>query len=105
MKKNQLCLNCLKGKSILHPRLGYLPCRSCQNKTTIKPQRQEELPGESIKQQRKEYRDDMLQPWREGQLSKEYIEKHGTENIKVTPEEVKNAKNVWTGDLGDYYTD
>jgi len=47
----------------------------------------------------------MLQPWREGQLSKEYIEKHGTENIKVTPEEVKNAKNVWTGDLGDYYTD
>ncbi len=103
--KKILCLNCNKHKAVKHPRLGYLPCLSCQQKQRSTPQKQDELPGESIKQQRREFAPDMLQPWREGQLSKEYLDKHGTENIKVTPEEVKNAKNVWKGDLGDYYSD
>jgi hypothetical protein len=50
---------------------------------------------ESIKQQRREYQKSILQPRREGVLSKEYLDTYGTKGIKATPEEVKKAEPVW----------
>lgn len=95
-----ICANCNKNPAIHHPRFGYLPCSSCQNKTTIKPNQKQELTTDGIKDDRKKFKGDIVQPFRNGQLSKEYVDSVGTKYIKVTPEEVKNAKPVW--DL-DYY--
>jgi hypothetical protein len=52
-----------------------------------------------IREERVKYAKDIVQPWRNGQLSKEYIEHNGTKGIKVTPEQIKNAKYVWKGDV------
>jgi hypothetical protein len=53
------------------------------------------MTGEDIKTDRKVYKKDILQPFREGVLSKEYVEAYGAQGINVTPDEVKNAKSVW----------
>ena len=56
---------------------------------------------ESVENERKEYFNATLQPFRSGgELSKEYIEAHGTKGIDVTPEEVKRAKYVWRDLVG-----
>lgn len=48
-----------------------------------------------IKEQRSSYLADILQPRRDGVLSKEYLETFGSLGIQATPEEIKNAKYVW----------
>jgi hypothetical protein len=100
MMKKILCLNCNSNPAVKDERLGILPCLTCQQKTNV-ISKQVELTTDSIKEQRKAFKPDIRQPWREGQLSKEYLEEHGTKYIKASEEEVKNAKNVWS-DL-DYY--
>jgi hypothetical protein len=52
------------------------------------------VPNE-IKEQRREYFGSILQPYREGELSREYVERYGTKGIKATPEQVKKAKYTW----------
>jgi hypothetical protein len=72
-------------------------------KKVIKDRTYEFVP-DHIKEERVEYRNQTVQPFRNGQLSKEYVELYGTKYIEVTQEEVKNAKYVWDRDLpGDYY--
>ncbi len=95
------CLNCGLYEAIKHETLGFLPCKRCQNLTHLVPQKQIELTTQEIKDSRKEFEPDIVQPWREGELSKEYLQRHGTKYIKATPEEIKNARNVW----GGYYID
>src|SRR3984957_1556884 len=102
VKSVSKCANCEINEAIKDPRFGYLPCTRCQNKTTIKPSPKQELTTDAIKNDRKEFRKDIVQPFRNGQLSKEYVESVGTKYIKVTDEEVKAAKPVWD-DL-DYYS-
>lgn len=97
------CLNCNKNKASKDPRFGYLPCKYCRDKSTAKPQKPQELTTDAIKNDRKEFKKDIYQPFRNGQVSKEYLEAHGTKYIKVTDEEVKTAKNQWS-DL-EYYGD
>lgn len=97
-----ICLNCNNESAIKHPRFGWMPCLNCQNRTTIKPQKPQELTTDAIKSDRKEFKKDIVQPWRNGQLSKEYVDAVGTKYIKATPEEIKNAKPVWEH---DYYSD
>lgn len=63
------------------------------------PDHQIEVTTNDIKQQRQEYAKSIVQPWRDGYLSKEYLDVHGTKGIKVTPEEVKSAQNVWTEEI------
>ena len=59
-----------------------------------KPTRTEFMP-ERVKDQRKEYFNSIVQPFRQGELSKEYIDAHGTEGIEATMEEIKKAEDVW----------
>jgi len=54
-----------------------------------------EFTTDSIREQRKEFAKDIIQPFRHGQLSKEYVEAWGTKHLNVKPEEVKKAKNTW----------
>lgn len=98
------CPNNCGNAAIIHPTYGVIPCSSCQTKPHNRPNNTIEFTSESIKLQRRERKDDIIQPFRKGELSKEYIEKYGTKRLKVTPEEIRKAKNVWNGsDIGGYY--
>lgn len=88
-----LCIICSKNPAIKHPQWGYLPCISCQKgKRLTMPV---EFTLDSVKQSRKEYARDIIQSSRDGVLSKERLDAYGTRGLKVTPEQVKNAKYVW----------
>ena len=54
-----------------------------------------EIEPESIKEDRKKYFNAVVQPFRSGELSREYVEAHGTKGLSVTKEEVKKSKYVW----------
>jgi hypothetical protein len=60
----------------------------------FKPSHPEFVP-QRIKDDRVTNFNSLMQPFRGGELSKEYVEKYGTKRLKVTPEEVKKAKHVW----------
>lgn len=57
---------------------------------------------ERIREDRAAHKLDIIQPFRDGELSKEYIDQYGTKGITVSEEDVKNAKPVWN-DLGYYH--
>ncbi len=92
-----------RNEGIIDPQYGLIACLSCREKTTRMSERTYEFVPEHIKEERKEFKDQTIQPFRNGVLSKEYIDMYGTKHITATEEEVKNAKNVWGRDLGDYY--
>jgi len=98
-----ICSNCEKFPATKDSRFGYLPCYLCRNKNTLKPSPKQELTTDAIKNDRKEFKKDIYQPFRGGEVSKEYLDANGRDGIKVTDEEVKNARNLW-GD-GEYYQD
>lgn len=93
------CPVCRQENAILHPAYGILPGEKC-NERRRKENRLPDIPiemvGESIKRERKEYAKSIVQPYRRGELSREYLEAYGTKGIKATPEEVKKAKYVWS---------
>ena len=96
MKK---CPNCQNYPAIIDPVYGVTECEVCRKKKT-KFNRVVEFTTESIQQQRREYGKDRLQPFRDGIVSKEYLEQYGRTGINVTDEEVKNAKYVWKDTKG-----
>ena len=60
----------------------------------FKPTKAEFLP-ERVREDRRVYAKDLIQPFRDNTLSKEYVDTYGTSNLDVTDKEVRNAKNVW----------
>ena len=102
------CLLCGKEKAIKHPLYGFLPGLNCQKKQRSyqKVGITAEITTSQIKEDRKKYKTDLTQPFRGGELSKEYVEaypdrvKEMVKEKHVTESELKNAKNIW--DL-DYY--
>ena len=52
------------------------------------------VPGH-VTDDRKEHFNATLQPFRDGKLSKEYVEAHGTEGINATDKEIRTAKDRW----------
>jgi hypothetical protein len=93
-----MCPNCQTNKGTTHALYGVLPCNECTTRqnTYNLPSVQVEMTGEIIKQERKDFARSIIQPFRAGELSKEYIDMYGTKSISVTEEEVANAKEVWT---------
>ena len=71
-----------------------MPCIDCQREEerTSKPRLGYEFTTDNIRSERREYDKDILQPWHNGALSKEYVEEYGTTGIEATKEQVKNAK-------------
>ena len=94
------CLVCQKNEAQTHPSLGVLPCVPCQDKDQKieKPKRGREFTTNAIKESRKEYAKDTVQPFRGGVVSKEYIDLYGSESLGVSKQDIKNARNVW-GDV------
>lgn len=104
------CLNCHKGKAIIHPRLGILPCIDCQTKQAsyIKPGAFTEFTTDDIKQQRGEFADDIEQTHYKGALNKRWVEIYGKEAAKkrgFSDEEIKHAEYVMDGVGLRYYND
>lgn len=89
-----LCIVCQSKPAIKHPSLGYLSCLTCRT-TNKKPTLPYEFQLDSVKQSRREYDKDILQSSRDGVLSQERLDTYGTRGLKVTPEQVKNARYVW----------
>ena len=91
------CPQCGKNKAKVDPQYGVLPCSVCQEMTSQgpRPKRGPEFTRETIKEGRREYFRDALQPFRGDILSKEYLEEFGTKGIKPTKKQLKNARYVW----------
>ena len=67
------------------------------------PSTQSEFMPDRVRDDRREYFNSTIQPFRQGELSKEYIDLYGTDSVNVSKYEIKKAKNVWT-DLEGYNT-
>lgn len=90
MKRN-LCPICQKNPARNHSMYGLTACSMCAQGVTTAS-----APGvetEDIREQQKSHSDDMLQPYREGVLSKEYVDKYGTKHLDI--QEGETPKNVW----------
>ncbi len=88
------CPSCNERESPIHPQYGVVWCEECKKKYK-RIGKSIEIVDESTKEDRKKYFKSLLQPYRRGQLSREYIEAHGTKGINPTPEEVRKSKHVW----------
>ena len=95
------CPRCQKGKAI-NSQYGWTPCKTCQNieQTYSKPHLGFEFTTDNIRDQRLAYRRDILQPFHNGVLSKEYLEEYGTSGIKVSKNQIKNAKYTYKDTKG-----
>lgn len=95
---------CEVGEAINHKHYGILPCSDCQARqiNIKKPDVQIEFTSNEIKEGRKQHFKSIIQKYRDGQLSKEFVEAY-PERAKAmvkegihTEKEIKNAKNVWS---------
>ena len=80
-------------------------CSKCKEELRLKPMgKVHEWTTDEIKDGRKKYEKELLQPFREGQLSKEYADAYPEQTkgmVKegiLTEKQVRRAKNVWHGD-------
>ena len=96
-----LCPVCHNVEAKKHPTIGVLPCANCQQRQNSKLKDPVEFTSEEIKEQRKQFRDEIIQPFRSNEPSKEYIDKYGYKSIGLTKEQADKAKNVWDN---DYYS-
>ena len=100
------CPVCNTNKATKDKQLGILPCKSCQTRQSgfKKPNTQVEFTSEDIKEGRKEHFGSIVQKYRDGQLSKEFVDRYPERARAMvkekihTEKEIKNAKNVW-GDI------
>ena len=98
------CTRCGKGKAIRDSQLGILPCNKCQKEEESfnKPELGPEFSTDSIKEGRREYYKDAIQPFRDGIFSAEFYDEYGTTGVKVTKEQIKNRKYVWKDTAGHW---
>lgn len=91
-----LCPHCQKNEAVIHPQYGVTWCDDCNRKKEVwhKIPWPEFVP-DSTKEDRKKYFKSALQPFRSGELSREYVETYGTKGIKVSQDQIRKAKNVW----------
>jgi len=105
-----ICLNCNRNEGLFTHPIGWTYCQECQDKHKADRIKETiEVTSDGIKEDRKVYKTDILQPFRESSLSKEYVTKY-PESVqqmvregRVSREEVKNAKPVWVEN--QYYKD
>lgn len=81
-------------------------CKGCNaNKQDFGRAKWPEFVPQSIRDGRKKYSKELLQPFRQGQVSKEYLDAYPTQRegmIKegiITEHQANTAKNVWHNDI------
>lgn len=102
------CPSCNINPAVKDKYWGILSCQSCRDSQAEgKPGLNIEVTTEEIRTDRKIYKTDIRQPFRQGELSKEFVEEHPQtvnqmlKEGRITPTEVKNARKVWLED--EYY--
>lgn len=101
-----LCAKCQKNEAIMTLAYGPVWCQDCQN--SDQGQRLtgtlHEFTTDNIREGRKKYRKELLQPYRQGEFSKEYrdaypeIAKDMVKEGVITQRQFDKAKEVWRGD-------
>lgn len=94
-----LCPVCFEHSVEKHPIYGILPCLNCKaRRDNLKsPDHLVEFTTDSIRQGRKEYARDIIQPFRGNEASKEFMDAYPEKAKKIyNKKEIKNIKNVWT---------
>ena len=95
------CPNCNKRRALVHKTYGVTFCKTCQlNEDFDKPRQGTEFTTDRIRDDRREYGRDILQPYHGETLSKEYLQEYGTTGIEATKEQIKNAKYTNKGQKG-----
>jgi ribosome-binding protein aMBF1 (putative translation factor) len=98
-----ICLICGKGNSINIQPYGLMPCLDCQKRqrNLTKPKQAIEVTTSQIKEDRKIFKSDIVQPFRDSNLSREFVEAY-PDKVKqmvteghITEREVKESKAVW----------
>jgi hypothetical protein len=103
------CPNCGKGLATIHPLLGVMACKKCllRMRQITKPSITAEVTTNQILEDRKIFKSDLLQPFRDGHLSKEFVKaypektKQMIEEGNITESDIDNMQNVWTEN--EYY--
>lgn len=102
MKANgKRCPQCRSRKAERHPIYGIINCKICRdNNIDLSPlPKPPEMTSQTVKEERDKYARSIVQPYRNGVLSKEYLDMYGTKGINPSDKDIKGAKNVWTGDV------
>ena len=90
------CPRCNKNKAIIDPKFGITWCKECRKRKSDLSGVRVEMVPEYIKSDRKENFNSIVQPWRSGEPSREFIEAHPEAARKTyTPQEMKRAKYCW----------
>ena len=98
------CLVCSTKEATKDPQLGILACQDCRNRQAkfTKPGSLIEFTSADIKEGRRKYFKSTLQKYRNGELSKEFIDAYperAQAMIKEkihTEKEIKQARPVWS---------
>ena len=94
-----VCPKCRVRRAIRHEIYGLTECLECRRERQ-QIHRGPEFTSDSIQEQRLEYKKDILQPYRNGILSREYLEEYGTSGITVSEEEQKKSEYTWKDTKG-----
>ena len=93
-----MCPVCGIYEARKHPLLGMLPCGNCKARRDEfkSPDHPVEFTTSSIKEGRKEYYKDIVQPFRGNEVSKEFIDLYPNKaKTMFTEKEIRKAKSVW----------
>ena len=86
------CPKCNKRKAILHDTYGVLPCKQCQQ-ITEKKSGYPEFTSEQIKEDRKRYKVDLIQPYHGGEPNREFVKHYPKQSQEMfTKQELKVAQ-------------
>lgn len=91
------CLNCNVKEATFKTGIGYLPCIDCLTRqaTFSKPKQPVEMTTDAIKEARVANAKEIVQPFRDGKLSQEYLDIYGTKSIIASDEDVRKAEYIW----------
>src|SRR3990167_7271621 len=90
------CLVCSINDAAKDPQLGYLACQSCRDRQSgfTKPSIQIEFTSGEIKEGRRKYFRSTIQKYREGQLSKEFIDAYPERAQAMIKEGIHTEKEI-----------
>lgn len=99
------CLNCQNEEATFKDGIGWTQGINCLNRQAgfPKPSVPAEFTTEEIKTSRIVHEEDIVQPFRDGVVSKEYLDIHGTKGIAVSETELAQADYVWNDSEDVYY--
>ena len=90
------CPKCKTNEAPVHPQYGVTWCKDCNKAKPPMGGKYPEFIPERIKEDRRKYAKDILQPWRGGEPSREYMKAYPEKSKGMyTDQQRRKAKNIW----------